>query len=511
MNRSNSKSQKKLQFDRRDFLKATGVGALASMISPIQFLNSNLYAQSAIQPLKFFGTFMIGHGGSYSRELPTRRNLNSSNIVEREVGVPVFPNPAMRFSLTSNTSIAMEPLNNFLRLNANGEMVLNEVFDSRWAQNGLIDYLNVFHNFYVPWYYGHGRAVLGDPFTGHNADAPQAGPHLSQVVAQSPLYSPLQGGATLNPLLVNFDHAKRLIDPTNLNSAVDSAPTIYRTDQAYQATIGVAQGLSPNGNSLGVSKLLEEVQALKNQAQVSANDRQLLEAHEDRLLSLLQSVQNGSCAFSGALPPSPTWNQVSWNADENSYRAIQSQLISSYLALATAACGRSLIANMNPGYFIREPNSFGEFHSEVVHRLNGRPVLDEAVPRMAQAMQPWLQGQMGRSVFDIALALKNTPAGDGKNLLDHSLLVIGFEAGTNTHDSRGLTIYTIGGAAGRMKTGFYIDASQQNQSYGYNPNVMSYPLMTSELNRKGLPYINFLNTICAAAGLSPDRYELNSG
>lgn len=181
------------------------------------------------------------------------------------------------------------------------------------------------------------------------------------------------------------------------------------------------------------------------------------------------------------------------------------------LVVGMSACGRSLIANMDPGYFFRAPGVFGEFHSEVVHRLNGRPAMEESIPRMTQAMQPWLQGQMGRSVFDIALALKNTPTGDGKNLLDHSLLVIGFEAGTNTHDSRALTVYTIGGAAGRMKTGFYIDASQPNQNYGYQAGVMSYHLMTPELNRKGLPYVNFLNTICAAAGLSPDRYELNSG
>jgi hypothetical protein len=462
--------------------------------------------------MKFFGTFMIGHGGSYSRELPTRRNLNSSNIVEREVGIPVFPNPAMRFLVTSNYSIAMEPISNFLRPNANGEMVLNEVFDARWAQNGLMEYLNVFHNFYMPWYYGHGRAVLGDPFTIHNANAPQAGPHLSQVVAQSPLYMPLQGSSYLSPLFVNLEsQARRLTDPSNIASALDLTPSIWSSPQVYQATIGVAQGLSPNGNSLGVSRLLEEVQALKGQSQTSSVDRQRLEAHEDRLLSLLQTVQNGSCSFSGSVPPMPSWNQVHWNEDRDGYRATQSQLMASYLALATAACGRSVFANSNPSRFAIEPGIFGDFHIQVVHSMSSRPPVEECLSKMTQAMQPWLRNQMGRSVFDIALALKNTPAGDGKNLLDHSLLVVAFEAGTYTHESQGITVYTIGGASGRLKTGFYIDASQQNQTYGYGAQTMSYPFMTPELNRKGIPYINFLNTICAAAGLSPNRYELNSG
>lgn len=509
-----TETRKTTRWDRRSFLKAAGMGTLVSALSPLPLVPSKLYAQS-LNPLQLFSTFFIGHGGYMSRELPTRWNPNSSNLIEREVGIPVFPNAGMKHALTSNRSIAMEPLTNFLRQNAEGQLVLNEVFDSRWTTNGLIEYLNVFHNFYIPWYYGHGEAVLGDTFTGHNASAPLTGPSLSEVVGQSPLYMPQQGNSYKMPMVVNLGiETKRLVNPDDIHSAIEIAPNVIRSSGVYQATLGMAQSLSPNGNSLGVAKLLEEVQRLKTRPGVSFKDQQRLEAHQDRLLTLLQTVQDGSCTFTQDLPESPPWNQYHWNADENGYREMHSQLIASYMALAAASCGRAVISNMNAGTFTRAPRLFGGFHAELAHFITSNNNVEERVRRMKLGYTPWIRNQLGRSVFDLALALKNTPAGDGKNLLDHSLIVVAMEAGPRTHQGRGLTLFTIGGASGRLKTGLYVDASQAGEEYSYGggtERIKSDPLMESQFHRRGLPLQNLLNTICVAAGLSPDRYELNPG
>ena len=509
MSRPHSNSKAAFQFARRDFLRAAGMGALGSFISPIDPLNFQLFGQSGIPPLSLFATGMILHGGLLSRETATRRDFNSADPILREVGVPVFPDPTKKFPLTSSVSIAMEPLANFLRDNGNGKMVLNEILDHRWFEAGLIPYLNIFHNFYIPWYYGHGYAVVGSTLTGHNPNAPKTGPHLSQVVGQSPLYAPLINGGLRNPLLVNMDSARRFINRDNLNSDLEPVARVQRTGQVFQQTIGVLENLASNGNVSGISRLLDEVRVLKSHDQVSPVDLLRLAAHENRLISLLSSM--GGCSLTAGLPSAPpAFKYTDWGQDLNGYRTEQAQLMASYMARAARDCSRPLIVNMNPGHFVLEPTQFGGFHKEVVHRLSSRPPLDEALPRL-QVMQDWVGKQMSRSVFELALALKNTPTGDGKNLLDHSLIVIGFEAGTFTHNSRCLTLYTIGGAGGRLKCGFYVDATQPNQSYNYAGGIMNYPLMSPALNRKGLPFVNFLNTICRAAGLPPERYEVETG
>jgi hypothetical protein len=113
------------------------------------------------------------------------------------------------------------------------------------------------------------------------------------------------------------------------------------------------------------------------------------------------------------------------------------------------------------------------------------------------AISKWLTN----NVFKALLDRLDVDEGNGKTMLDNSLVVWGNELGL-AHYSTDVQTLMAGGAGGAIKTGYYVDYIDWTQSYA-NP-IEGWGVLSP-----GLPTNRWLVTILQAMGLSPADYERN--
>jgi hypothetical protein len=100
------------------------------------------------------------------------------------------------------------------------------------------------------------------------------------------------------------------------------------------------------------------------------------------------------------------------------------------------------------------PGMPSDAHDFVAHKDSGDP----NIARIFTEIKKWYTV----IVSDLASRLSKMPAGDGKSVLDNSLVVWGNEIATGPHGMNGIPIVLLGGAAGKLrKTGYVVDSGAQ--------------------------------------------------
>jgi len=222
---------------------------------------------------------------------------------------------------------------------------------------------------------------------------------------------------------------------------------------------------------------------------LSAADRQRLDDHLDRLAELqrrVSVVRPASCA--GVAKPTEDSNRLPATLEAVARSRRRFQLYNDVVA-AAFMCGTSRIAVIGVGDTF---SSFsGDWHQDIAHK--------HLLPGPQQTLTEALRQTFQASVLDLAVKLDVEEAG-GFTYLDNTLVQWTQESGQHTHDSPSIPVVTFGAAAGKLKTGLYVDYRKQTMP----GRIVQYG---SWYEYAGLTYNRWLATALQAMGLGRAEFE----
>lgn len=244
-----------------------------------------------------------------------------------------------------------------------------------------------------------------------------------------------------------------------------------------------------------VDHVLASYKRLRNgQRRLSAEDRQRLDDHIDRVAELQRKLSAGharSCAGASA----PEDDSLVHLDDPDPAASIRyAQLFNEVVAIAFM-CGTSRIAVFGLPDDKRNFAGYrGDWHNDIAHMWQSPD---------SQALIVSAYQRIFEHVFLDMIARLDVEEAPGMTYLDNSLLVWSQESGMSTHSSISLPIVSAGSAGGYLNTGHFIDYRR----FG-DPGSQYDPLFKGTLMYAGVLYNQFLANVLQAMGLSPSDFEL---
>ncbi len=233
-----------------------------------------------------------------------------------------------------------------------------------------------------------------------------------------------------------------------------------------------------------VDKVMASYQSLRqSNARLSAEDRQRLDDHMDRLFELERRLNAGtvrpaSCGDAVA-PEGDIWD------DPIKYHAAINDVI-----MAAFLCGTSRIAVVKI-----EESSFvsfaGDWHQDVAHQWSA----DEPQTLLQEANQKAFE----HAVLDLAHKM-DVDDGSGQSMLDQSLIQWTQESGETTHESRSAPVVTFGGAGGGLRVGNYCDYRKLGPAGIVNR-------WSSDIGPSGLLHAQWLAMVLQLMGMPRSEFQ----
>jgi hypothetical protein len=174
---------------------------------------------------------------------------------------------------------------------------------------------------------------------------------------------------------------------------------------------------------------------------------------------------------------------------------------------AAFACGASRIGVLGWG----DTSAFSDYtgtdwHHDVAHQW------------YLSQQQSWLT-QSYQAIFEqvfvyLAAKLDQMDDGNGRTVLDNTLLVWSQESGMETHISTGVPVVTFGSAAGYLETGLYCDYRNNDPALAISyakdaPSGTTLdPALTAYVTYPGLLYEQWLATAVQSMGVPTTEFEL---
>ncbi|MBK7860654.1 MAG: DUF1552 domain-containing protein [Archangiaceae bacterium] len=335
----------------------------------------------------------------------------------------------------------------------------------------LISKLNVLRGLDIPFGIAHYRGATLGNYAANNADNPLSAQVKSQyprrTIDQVMAWSTSFYGTT--PAVTQRSVTIAVPDPyadahlsygfANPAAGTGAITHIQGTLSSWElfARLFPGAGTTPTARAPIVDRVLAQYRALRDgNRRLSAADKQRL----DDYLQRVSEVQRRLTASSAA-----SCQQVSRPAADNStvqsrsgystnpaYQAEYYRMLTDVIALALE-CGRTRIASLG---LVSGVDSFSaevagpSWHDDVAH-----PAQDDA---NAQRRMVASRVAFFRDVLvPFVSKLDGIDTGDGKTLLDKSLVVCAQEHGNLTHQTTSIPVITAGGADGALRTGSYCD------------------------------------------------------
>jgi len=381
----------------------------------------------------------------------------------------------------------------------------------------LVSKMNLIRGLDYSFYLGHHRGgALGD--VGNNNDETprfERVPTIDQVMAWSPNFYPDIENIKLRSMHIsrdydglssNYDNPVDKVGPVNQIPAVESALLLFQ--QIFVPPPEEEEDPRP----LIVDKVYEHYSRLRqgqygDAKRLSAKDKQLLEAHMERLYELDRKLKvQANCGDVQA----PVDEAHMWDPIDSIQSAAQWFQTYNDVIVAAFTCGTSRIAIIGSGDELWKAAPFnGDWHQQIAHVGGGGvPDMDPAAAASRPEWQDILMGtqrEFFRNVFlDLCNKLDALEESEGVTFLDNSLLMWTQESGNRTHDNVSTPVVTAGSAAGFFNTGRYLDyRNRQNTLFGSNaePVTDSY--------RPGVLYNQWLANVLRAHNITPAEFERN--
>lgn len=463
---------------RRMFLRGLGGVAIA-----IPFLSSLSERKAAAQggPAKRLIAIRTEHGGVLGANMyPGDSSLTQSlpyagyNVRRGDLGLAV-----------QNGSASLSP-------------ILTAPSDKFTA--AIAAKMNVIRGLDLPYYIAHHRGgSLGNYSDTDYADYQgQLRITIDQVLAWSPkfygdLSTVLMRSVVAGDSRLSWGHSNPMDPGSSVEavSAEQSSKTLF--GQIYKAP-----AMGPTRPPIA-DLVLEDYKRLRNgNRRLSSADKIRLDDHLSRLDELERKLKV-TLSCNNVMPPSgdstSLWSDTFFREPDNHAKFWQ---LMNDVIVAGMTCDTTRIATLRIGDTFTFSDFAGDWHHEVAHESH-KPDIQ---PILRDSHRRFFEG----AFLDLVSKLDAVDMGDGTTLLDSCLVFWTQESGPYTHDPISLPVVTAGGAAGWLKTGSYIDYTDQNVVCHDGASDPS-----NEVTHAGLFYNQFLGTALQSMGLAPEDYEETPG
>jgi hypothetical protein len=488
-------SNRPLRLGRRHFL--AGIGGFALAIPFLSSLEKPARAGGGSGRPRFFylGT---DHGGCWdSSFFPTTPTPNTATFVSGH-------------TVSSGTLSATM---------SGGRATISPVLTASATAltSALVGKMNLLRGLDVPWYIAHNTGQHLGNFARNDGNGDDGSavtmlgmrPTIDQFMANSPEFYTTGdlSSTTLKTMVMNPGRALSwaFSNPSQgAASPVQSVQGLSSSLQLFKAIFGGAMMSKPTRPPV-VDKVLANYSSLRQgNTRLSAADKMRLDAHIAMLAELESSLNAQVACTTPATPTDDSANHE--NQTSKADAAAWGRLYMDVVA-AAFACGASRIGVLGWG----DTSAFSDYTGSDWHH-------DVAHQWYLSQPQGWL-AQSYQAVFEqvfvyLAAKLDQMDDGNGKTVLDNTLLVWSQESGMETHTSTGVPVVTFGSAAGYLKTGLYCDYRNDTPSLAiaYAKDAPSGttldPALTSYVTYPGLLYEHWLATAVQSMGVPPSEFEL---
>lgn len=399
----------------------------------------------------------------------------------------------------------------------NSSSILSPILGS--GLNPYIGKMNIFRGLNLHTRIAHGQGhMLGNirASDGHDSvvTSLKALPTIDQVLASNRNFTPHSN----DPLNVGDSYSFRKDAAGNVTRASmrHSKPNQLFTSifmpggQPIPETGGSSTQVSPRADVL--SRVVEDYNRVVKGRQISSVDRQILNNAMDRIsdiqVKLGVTTATAGCSYRDINVSPATSDGVGslynydWFAHSHAYR------LYAEIFAAAASCDLHRVFNFHVGI----PSSFDRHATEDFHQghshLPWSAIASNGNKINHIYMAEIWRGFIDRFVVPLVRELDSIPEGNGRSILDNSLVHMTLESSV-LHSDANKPCLLIGGAGGALTTGHFIDYSNRNvilemQGDLFNKNPNDPQFGHSYL---GLHYNRSLTTILRAMGLSPSEYE----
>lgn len=471
-----------MKFSRRFILRGAGA-AVAIPVLPSLLTASEARAQAAANP-RCFAHFATNHGGVWAANM-----------------FPAAPSSGVETQTYAGREIRRFPL---AARRANGMATISPVLSAPDARlpDSLIAKMFSVQGVDIPFYIAHNTGGHLGNFArndGNGGDGELAQMNaqrrtIDQIMAWSPAFYPDLSVVKERVMLVSSRMSYNFSNPQARTGTIQEITPITSTptalfDQLFPQTGGTARPPI-------IDKVLESYTRLRNSPRLSAADKVRLDDHVQRVHELQRRL-TARVSCSNTTRPSGTYAGLSMGAVEyNQPYALDPaahggyfQALNDVLVLAMS-CGisRISVARIDPIF----STFMGDWHQDVAHQT--------AQPDGMRQQVMWESHQriFADVVVDLARKMDAVDMGDGKTLLDRSLVAWTQESGNYTHENQSMPVIGFGSADGFLRTGWHVDYRNR-----------ATPLTTAETERRypGLMWHQWLGTVLQAMGIPKSEWE----
>lgn len=323
----------------------------------------------------------------------------------------------------------------------------------------LVAKMNLMRGLDVPFYFGHGRHILGnygDLSNNHDEPTPEQ-LTADQVMAHAPsFYSETPRRRTLyfghEALAIEYRDRSRGAAGGFRSSEEASPRSIF--DAVY---VPPAAGVQRRAPIEAVHASFARLRSGASSAggRLGAADRERLNQYMDHLSDIQASLNAGVGSLCDDVRRPDGLDYLA------AYQRSSCQIINDVI-VAAFMCDSSRIAVIGTfDEFVDGMDSAGGYH-EVAHAANGQGDIG-LVTRLRGLIRDSNIGFFQQAFLDLVTKLDSLNEGGG-TMLDNSLVWWAHESGASSHDSDSIPILSAGSAGGTMHTGRYFDFRERGSS-----------------------------------------------
>ena len=474
--------KKQVRITRRQVLRGASGFALGLPFLPSLVPGRAWAQETSFDPGKRFVAIMSFHGGVLEKDMfPEQSQLSHSETL--------YPGMDIRRGTLSRTVSGS---------NASLSTVLTAPADR--LTDGLVGKMNVLFGLDIPFYIAHhtgghlGNYARND---GNGADGQALNqrhmPTIDQLMAWSPSFYPDLSNITTRSIISgSFSRFSwNWSNPSTRGGNIQEVPAEYDLRAMFRRAFVPDEAMDTEEQAAArppvVDRVLDAYRSLRqSNRRMSADDRQRLDDHMDRLSELQRRLNTAPVRLATCEGFStPT-------VDNSQFEQFHEQLNETIAAAFLCGTSRIAVVGVWESTYNRYP---GDWHQEVAHQWY--------TPGPQQRLVQVNQQVFERIFTDLAYRL-DVEESPGQTVLDSSLLSWSQESGVVTHDARALPVITAGSAGGFLNTGLYCDYRNRRPSSILGASSL---VDTDNGYYTGLLYNQWLATVLQAMGLPRSEWQ----
>jgi hypothetical protein len=487
---------------RRFFLKGIGGATLALPMLPSLLTPSEARAQTA-QNRKRYMHFFTEHGGLFGANVfPADSTLTAQQTY---AGFPI-----RRGALAPTTASGVTTLSPLLSASSS---VLTA---------GLVGKMNVLRGLDIPFGIAHYHGGTLGNYASNNGDNPTSAamqankrPTIDQVMANSSgFYTSLTGISQRTAVVVDPTQGEyqqlccNYANPTARSGAIQpvtgTVDSLTLFDQFFPAG-GMTTMAAPRPPI--IDRVRDNYLRLRNgNRRLSTADKARLDDYIARIDDLERRVTAMPSTVACTAPLRPAQSNEDFRSATANYDITPSAHVKYYqllveVVVAALQCGLTRIAAMHlQSYWHSFSTVTGSsWHEDIAHQTPFATTGPQAT--MLAAKQLFFE----QVLLYLVSKLDAIDDGDGKTLLDRTLVTWMDEHGNLVHQTQSIPVVTFGSADGALRTGNYCD--YRNLSAVISPNTDYEGTIESGNKRFGLTLNQWFGNILQVMGVPRSEYQ----